>query len=78
MLGKEVKKFTSTEVHMWKIPFLGRAVDSILLRPIRSAAPTENTMNQALQVLDYISTQEEAVLAYNVSDMKLVVDSMLM
>ena len=63
---------------MWKIPFLGRAVDSILLCPIRSAAPTENTMNQALQVLDYISTQEEAVLAYNVSDMKLVVDSMLM
>ena len=59
---------------------MGRAVDSTLLCPIsaiasQSAAPTEDTMQHAVQLLDYLATQEEAVLTYNASDMKLVVHS---
>jgi hypothetical protein len=60
--------------------FLGRAVDSTLLCPIsaiasQSASPTEDTMKHTVQLLDYIATQEEAVLTYNASDMKLAVHS---
>jgi len=57
--------------------FLGQAVDSALLCPIssfasQSANPTEETMEQTRQlVLDYLATQEEAVLTYNASNMKL-------
>ena len=60
--------------------FLGRAVDSTLLCPVsviasQSSAPTEGTMNQTLQFLDYAATQEEAVLAYNASEMKMAAHS---
>ena len=63
-----------------KFLFLGRAVDSILLCPISATAsqaskPTEDTMEQTLQLLDYIATQDEAVVTYNASDMKLAVHS---
>ena len=63
-----------------KFLFLGRAVDSTLLCPIsaiasQSSKPTEETMRQTKQLLDYIATQEEAVLTYNASDMKLAVHS---
>ena len=63
-----------------KFLFLGRAVNSTLLCPIsviasQSAAPTEDTMQHTVQLLDYLATQEEAVLTYNTSDMKLVVHS---
>ena len=56
--------------------FLGQAVDSTLLFPIgaiasQSATPTEYTIRQTQQLLDYISTQEEAVLTFKASDMKL-------
>ena len=65
---------------MWKILFWGRAVDSTLLCPIsaialQAAKPTEDTMEQTLQLLDYIATQEEAVLTNSASDMKLAVHS---
>ena len=65
---------------MWKILFLGRAVDSTLLCSIstitlQAAKPTKNTMEQTLQLLDYIATQEEAVLTNSASDMKLAVHS---
>ena len=71
------------EIHsksVWKISVLGRAVDSTLLCPIsaiasKSAAPTEDTMQNTVQLLDYLATQEEAVLTYNASDMKLAVHS---
>ena len=60
--------------------FLGRAVDSTLLCPIsaiasQSATPTEDTMYQTKQLLDYVVTQEEAVLTYHASDMKLAAHS---
>ena len=77
-LDKKGKKFIQQVCG--KFLFLGRAVDSTLLCPIsaiasQSATPTEETMHQTLQLLDYISTQEEAVLTYKASDMKLAVHS---
>ena len=61
-----------------KFLFLGRAVNSTLLCPIsaissQSSKPTEDTIKQTQQLLDYIVPQEEAVLTYNASDMKLAV-----
>jgi hypothetical protein len=45
-----------------KFLFLGRAVDSTLLCPIstiasQSSKPTEDTMQQTLQLLNYLATQ---------------------
>ena len=55
-------------------------MDSTLLCPIsaiaaQSAEPTEGTMQNTVQLLDYLATQEEKVLTYNSSDMKLAVHS---
>ena len=63
-----------------KLLFLGRAVDPTLLCPVsaiasQSAHPTEDTLKQTEQLLDYISTQDDAVLTYHASDMKLAVHS---
>ncbi len=63
-----------------KFLFLGRAVDSTLLCPIstialQSSKPTEDTMQQTLQPLHYLATQEDAVLSYHASDMVLAVRS---
>ncbi len=63
-----------------KLLFLGRAVDSTLLCPIRAIASqssklTTDMMQQTLQLLDYLATQEEAVLSYHASDMVLAVHS---
>ena len=63
-----------------KFLFLARAVDSTLLCPIsaiasQSANPTEDTLEQTLLLLDYIGTQEEAVLTYNASPMVVAVHS---
>ena len=60
-----------------KFLFLGRSVDSKFLCPIsvialQSANPTEDTLRQTNQLLNYITTQEDAVLTYNASNMKLV------
>ena len=60
--------------------FLGRAVDSILLMPLNVVAseqtsPTEETMQKCRQFLDYISSQEEAVLTFQASDMILEIHS---
>ena len=71
-LDKKGKKFIQQVCG--KFLFLGRAVDSTLLCPIsaiasQSANPTEDTMRQTHQLLDYIATQEDAVLTYNASDM---------
>ena len=56
------------------------AIDSALLCSIsvivlQPATPPEHTMRHTTQLLDYISTQEEEVLTYNVSNMKLAVHS---
>ncbi len=63
-----------------KFLFLGKAVDSTLLYPIsaiasQSSKPTEDTMWQTLQLLDYLATQEDAVLSYHASIMVLAVHS---
>ncbi len=63
-----------------KLLFLGQAVDSTLLCPIsaiasQSSAPTEDTMHQTQKLLDYLATQEDAVLTYNASNMILAVHS---
>jgi len=59
-----------------KFLFLGRAVDSTLLCPISAIASqssklTIDTMQQTLQLLDYLATQEDAVLSYHTSNMVL-------
>ncbi len=77
-LDKQGKKFIQQVCG--KFLFLGRAVDPTLLCPIsaiasQSANPTEDTMKQTVQLLDYLATQEEAVLTYHASDMKLAVHS---
>jgi hypothetical protein len=63
-----------------KFLFLGRAVDSTILCPIsaialQSSKPTEDTMQQTLQLLDYLAMQEDAVLSYHASNMVLAVHS---
>jgi hypothetical protein len=63
-----------------KILFLNRAVDSTLPCPInaialQSSKPTEDTMLQTLQLLDYLAMQEDAVLSYHASNMVLAVHS---
>ncbi len=63
-----------------KFLFLGRDVDPTLLCPIsaiaaQSATPTTDTMKQTLQLLDYIATQDDAVITYHASDMHLAVHS---
>ena len=55
-------------------------MDSTLLFPIcaiasQSETPKEDTMQHTQQILDYIATQEEAVLTFNASDMKLAAHS---
>jgi len=77
-LDKHGKKFIQQVCG--KFLFLGRAVDPTLLCPIsaiasQSSAPTEDTMKQTLQLLDYLATQEEAVITYNASEMKLAAHS---
>jgi len=55
-------------------------VDSTLLCPIsaiasQSSKPTKDMMRHTLQLLDYLATQEDAVLSYHASDMVLAVHS---
>jgi hypothetical protein len=65
---------------MQQVLFLSRAVDSILLCPIstialQSSKPTKDTLRQTLQLLNYLATQEDAVLSYHASNMVLAVHS---
>ncbi len=55
-------------------------MDSTIHCPIsaiasQSSKPTEDTMQQTLQLLDYLATQEETVLSYNTSNLVLTVHS---
>ena len=77
-LNKKGKRFIQQVCG--KFLFLGRAVDSTLLCPIsaiasQSANPTEETMKHTKQLLDYVASQDEAVLTYNASEMKLAAHS---
>ena len=63
-----------------KFLYLGRAIDGTLLTPLSALAsqqssPNEGTMNRTNHLLDYIATQEDAVLTYHASDMVLAVHS---
>jgi hypothetical protein len=63
-----------------KFLFLGRAVDSTLLCPtsaiaLQSSKSTEDTMQQTLQLLNYLAMQKDAVLSYQASNMVLAVHS---
>ena len=75
---KQQKKFIQQVCG--KFLFYGRAVDSTVLTPIsaiasQSAKPTIETLEQTKQLLDYLATQEDAVLTYHKSDMVLAVHS---
>ena len=57
-----------------------RAVDPTLIMPLSALAseqarPTEKTMKKIKQLLDYIASQEEAVITYRASDMILAIHS---
>jgi hypothetical protein len=41
----------------------------------KQAAPTENTMQDCLQFLDYAASQEDAIITYQASNMKLEIHS---
>ncbi len=41
----------------------------------KQAAPTENTMQTCLQVLDFAALQEDAIVTYRASNMKLAIHS---
>ena len=72
MLDKKGKRFIQQIGGIFL--FLGREVDSILLCPVSlivASLPTENTMIQTLHSIDYAATQENTVLTYNASEMKL-------
>eukprot|EP00956_Cyclotella_meneghiniana_P017172 scaffold27726_cov30-Cyclotella_meneghiniana.AAC.1 len=63
-----------------KFLWYGRAVDPTALVPLSALAsqqskPTQNTMDKSQHFLDYMATQEPAVLTYRKSDMILAVHS---
>jgi hypothetical protein len=60
--------------------YLARAVDEGLLPALSSLAsqqanPTEKTMELFKQILDYMATQEDAILTYHASNMVLAIHS---
>ncbi len=66
-LDKAGKKFIKEVTGVFL--YLVRAVDSTMLTPLRAlafeqAAPTENTMQDCLQFLDYAASQEDAIVTY--------------
>ena len=78
LLDKDGKKFIQ-KVN-GKFLYLGRAVDLTILTALSSlasqqAAPTDETKRRAMQLLDYLATQEEAVLTYRASNMVLAIHS---
>jgi hypothetical protein len=78
LLDAKSKRFIQ---QVWgKFLFLGQALDSTLLCLIsatasQSSKPTEDTMCHTQQLLDYLASQEDAVLTYNARDMILAVHS---
>ena len=63
-----------------KFLYLGRAVDLTILTALsalaaQQASPTEETMRRAKQLLDYLVTQEDAIITYRVSNMVFAVHS---
>jgi hypothetical protein len=77
-LNKDEQKYIQAVVGM--LLYYSRAVDSTMLVVLNAiatqqAAPTQKTMERTKQLLDYVSSQEEAVLTYYASDMVLAIHS---
>jgi hypothetical protein len=77
-LGAEETKFIQAVAGT--LLYYGRAVDSTILPSLSSLAteqakPTTKTKATVMQLLDYLATQEEAIITYNASDMILQVHS---
>jgi len=77
-LSKEHTKYI--QAVMGTLLYNARAVNSPILTSLSSIAteqakPTKETMIIVKQLLDYCSTQEEAIITYNASKMILVVHS---
>jgi hypothetical protein len=78
ILGTEETKFIQAVTGT--LLYYGRAVDSTILPSLSSLAtkqakPTAKTKATVMQLLDYLATQEEAIISYNASDMILQVHS---
>ena len=63
-----------------KFLWYGRGVDGTILTPLsaimaKQSKPTINTAQRSQQIMDYLATQEPAVLTYRKSDMVLAVHS---
>jgi hypothetical protein len=77
-LDKEDKRFIQEVCGTFL--FYARGIDGGILPALSALAsqqvqPTENTMTLCKSVLDYMASQEEAVLTYKVSDMVLAIHS---
>jgi hypothetical protein len=77
-LNKAGKKFFQEDTRVFL--FLARAVDLTMLTPLsalasKQATPTNQTMEKCLQFLDYAALQEEAIITYRTSNMKLAIHS---
>ena len=77
-LNKKDKKFIQQVSGIFLS--LGRAVNSTLpclisAIALQSANPKEDTIKQTRQLIEYLATQEEAVLTYNASKMKFATHS---
>jgi hypothetical protein len=77
-VGKDKQKEVQTIAG--KFLWYARAVDNTMLMPLselaaQQAKPTENTMKNTKQFLDYCATQQPAVLTYRKSDMVLAAHS---
>lgn len=77
-LGKEDKKFIQQVTGT--LLYYARAVDPTILTALsaiasQQAAPTKATMEKVKQLLDYVASQEEAIITYRGSDMVLAVHS---
>jgi hypothetical protein len=77
-LNKAGKKFIQEVMGVFL--YLARDVDSIMLTALSSlvseqAAPTERRMQKCLQFLDYTASQEDAIVTYQASKMRLEIHS---
>jgi hypothetical protein len=78
LLDKEGQKFIQAVTGT--LLYYSRAVDPTMLVALNAiatqqAAPTERTRKRINQLLDYVASQEEAVLTYRASDMVLAIHS---
>ena len=77
-VGKEEQKFVQQVLGTFL--YYAWAVDSTMLVALSALAseqakPTENTLKKVRQFLDYVASQDEAVLTYRASDMVLAIHS---